>query len=460
MDLSIKTLSGDMKHIPDNIIEAWKKDIQGMFLMKNDPGYDEARRVWNGMIDKHPALIIRAQDVKDMQSVIRFAAEHELLIAIKSGGHSLPGHSTCDDGLMLDLSMLKKITVNAEHKTAEAEPGVLWGEMDRATQEYGLAVTGGQISHTGIAGLTVGAGLGWLMRKHGLTCDNLIEAEVVLADGSIVTASKNQNPDLFWAIRGGGGNFGIISKFTYQLHSLEPILGGILVYPLPAAKAVIQQYREYIKNCPRELSTTGVMLTSPDGHPAFAIGVAHFGPLEAGQKIVEEFKKFGPVVMEQIGPMPYSALQSMMDHVAVPGLRYYMKANFFQELNDELIDIFIDSYQKAPSPGSAILLVHMEGAMQEMDAGSTAFPHRNSNFSYSVFTGWQNPADDQKNIDWCREIFDKTKPLMKGGVYVNEMVDEGEERIKEAYGASYDRLLEIKKKYDPKNLFRLNQNIK
>jgi hypothetical protein len=355
---------------------------------------------------------------------------------------------------------MKKIDVDPAGRTVWTEPGVLWGEFDAATHAHGLAVTGGQISHTGIAGLTLGGGFGWLMRKYALTCDNLIAAEMVTADGRTVHANAGENADLFWGLRGGGGNFGIVTHFTYQLHPVSFVYGGLLAYPLPLGKQVLQSLRTYLPSVPDELTTTSFLLTTPDGHKALGVGLCYCGDPTAGEKWVAPLRQMGPVVMEQIGPIPYPAVQSMVDHVAVPGRRYYLKSNFIDELRDEAIDILIDAYIQVPSPLSAILLVQLGGAVSRADRTATAFYHRDAALSFSAFSTWTDPAQDEINIGWTRRLWENLQPHMPGSVYVNELSDEGDERVRAAYGPAYVRLAALKKQFDPANIFRMNQNIK
>jgi FAD/FMN-containing dehydrogenase len=412
------------------------------------------------MIDKQPALIVRCAQESDVIESVKFARAHNLLVAVRGGGHSLPGHSVCDGGLMIDLSLLKRIQVDPERQTVRAEPGVTWGELDRETQVFGLAVTGGQISHTGIAGLTLGGGIGWLMRKYGLTCDNLLAVDLVTAEGRLLTASVEENADLFWALRGGGGNFGIATSFEYQLHPVGPVLGGLVAYPLPEAKTVLQALRRYSQTAPDELTVTVAFLTTPDGHQAVGIALCYAGDPQTGEKVIEPLRKLGTVVMEQIGPMPYPAVQSMLDHAAVPGRRYYLKSNFLDELSDEAIDVLTDQFTKVPSPLSIVIVVQMGGAVRRIERQATAFYHRDVAYSVSAFSTWIEAQDDDKNITWARQLWEALRPYAPSAVYVNELVDEGEDRIRAAYGPIYDRLVAVKNRYDPTNLFRLNQNIK
>lgn len=437
-----------------------RQRMQGDVLMQGDTGYDAARAIWNGMINRRPAIIARCASPTDVQVAVTHAREHGLLLSVRGGGHSLPGHSVNDGGIMIDLSPMKRITVDPAERTARAQPGVLWGELDAATHAHGLAVPGGQISHTGIAGLTLGGGIGWLMRKYGLTCDNLAAAEVVLADGQVVKVSDTENADLLWGLRGGGGNFGVVTEFNYRLHPVSFVFGGLVAFPLPAGKGVLQALRDYLPTVPDELTTTTFLLTTPDGHKALGVGFCYCGDPDNGEQWLAPIRQMGPVVMEQVGAMPYPALQSMLDQVAEPGRRYYLKSNFVDELHDEAVDVLIDAYMQVPSPLTAVLLVQMGGAVSRADPNSTAFYHRTAALSFSAFACWTDPAEDNTNIAWARQLWNDLRPYMPGSVYVNELEDEGADRVREAYGPAYDRLATLKRRYDPDNLFRLNQNIK
>ncbi|NJN81754.1 MAG: FAD-binding oxidoreductase [Caldilineaceae bacterium] len=440
-------------------LDTLKGHIRGETLLPGDAGYDQVRKIWNGMFDRRPAIIARCESAEDVAASIAFAREHDLLISVRGGGHSFPGHSVNDGGIMIDLAAMKLIDVQPQQRIARAQPGVLWGEFDQTTHEHGLAVTGGQISHTGIAGLTLGGGIGWLMRKHGLTCDNLQAVELVTADGQSMKASAEENPELFWGVRGGGGNFGIVTEFTYRLHPLSMVLGGLIAYPLPEAATVLRTLRSYLSDTPDELTTTTFLLTTPDGHPALGIGLCYAGDPEAGQHHVEDLRKMGTVVMEQIGVMPYPAVQSMLDHVATPGNRYYVKSNFVDEISDEVIDVLIDYYGRVPSPMTAILLVQMGGAVARTDREATAYQYRDANFSFSAISGWVDPDQDDANISWTRQLWEALTPYLPAAVYINELTDEGHERVRAAYGSAYDRLARLKKQVDPANIFRMNQNI-
>lgn len=437
-----------------------KNSLRGQVVSPADNGYDEFRRVWNGMFDRRPRLIARCTGAADVVAAVNYARENELLVAVRGGGHSFPGFSVCDDGLMIDLSPMKGIRVDPRTRTARAEPGVLWSELDRETQSFGLATTGGMISHTGIAGLTLGGGFGWLSRKHGHVIDNLLSADVVTAEGTLVHASAEENPELFWGLRGGGGNFGIVTSFEYRLHPLGMVYGGLVAYPLPEARQVLRGFHEVVQSAPDELSAVGVLLTTPDGHPAVGIAPAYFGDdLARGERLIAPLRKLGTVAMEQLGPMPYTALQSMLNDAATPHRRYYMRSNFMNTVSDDGIDVFVESYKKVPSPLTSVVIVSLGGAVSRVSGDATAYYHRSAPYTMSVIHCWLEAKDDGPNIGWLRELWDNVTPHLAEGVYVNELQDEGADRIRAAYGPAYQRLAALKRRYDPSNVFKLNQNI-
>jgi FAD binding domain/Berberine and berberine like len=378
---------------------------------------------------------------------------------VRSGGHSFPGYSVCDGGVMIDLQPMKSIRVDPQARRVRAEPGVTWAEFDRETQAFGLGVTGGMISHTGIAGLTLGGGFGWLARKHGLVIDNLLSADVVTAEGALVHASATENADLFWGLRGGGGNFGIVTSFEYQVHQLGPVLAGIIAYPLAQGRQVLSGYRHAMANGPDELTVTAVALTTPDGHPAVGIFPCYAGDPAAGARVIEPFRKLGTPVMQQVGPMPYTAVQTMFNDAAVPGRRFYMRSNFVETLNDGFIDACVDEYAKTPSPFNAIIIVAIGAAVKRVPADATAYYYRDMPYTMTLLCGWDDPHQDQANIGWLRGLWDRLSPHLPSGVYVNELHEEGADRVRAAYGPAYQRLAQLKQKYDPQNLFCLNQNI-
>ena len=448
--------------VPETAVKELRNALHGALLEPGDTCYHDARKVWNGMIDRHPGLIARCASADDVIRAVNFGRDHDLLIAVRGGGHNMAGLSVCDNGLMIDLAPMKGITVNPATQRAVAQPGVVWGEFDQATQEHGLAVTGGMITHTGIAGLTLGSGFGWLMRNFALTHDNLLSLDLVTADGASRRVNADEHPDLFWALRGGGGNFGIVTSFEYRLHQLGPVLGGMVLYPLAEASAVIGGWQDIALGSPDELTTGVVLVTTPDGAPVVAVVPCWSGPdLGAGEAVAAPLHRLGTVAADLAGPMPYVAQQSLVDASFEPGWRYYQRAAFFDAVTDDFIAVAADAYSRAPSPLCGILVVGFGGAVGRVAPEAGAFPHRNSPFYTDVIAAWTDPADDDRCIAWLKDTWEAMLPLFPGdaGVDVNH-VDRGEDRLRAAYRANYDRLAAIKRAYDPENLFRLNQNIK
>jgi FAD/FMN-containing dehydrogenase len=439
-------------------IQDFRAGLRGQVILPGDADYDNARKVWNGMIDRRPALIARCDGVADASRAIRFARDQHLLLAVRGGGHNVAGAGTCDGGLVIDLSPMKAVRVDSERRTARVEAGATWKEFDEETQKYGLATTGGLISSTGVAGFTLGGGISWLVRKHGLACDNLISAEVVTADGQLVRASAEENADLYWGLRGGGGNFGVVTAFEFALHPVSTVVGGIVAHPLPRAREVLQFYRHFIATAPDELTTIVIFGTAPEGHQIIGLAACYAGPVEQGEEVMRPLKEFGPPVMDMMSPLPYTALQQANDPTAPAGLQNYWKAAFLQDLSDEAIDAMIEYATNATSPLSMIHLHHLGGAMNRVAADATAFGHRDSGFVVNILGVWPAPGDNEKHIDWARGLFAALQPYAHGA-YINFLGDEGQERVRSAYGPNYEHLVALKNKYDPTNLFRLNQNI-
>jgi FAD/FMN-containing dehydrogenase len=434
----------------------------GELLGPGDAGYDEARRVHNGLIDKRPALIARCRGTADVADAVTFASRHGLDIAVRGGGHNVAGLGTCDGGLMIDLSLMKGIDVDPRARRARAQGGVTWRELNRETQAHGLAVTGGVISTTGIAGLTLGGGLGWLMGKHGLALDNLVAAEVVLASGEIVRAGDKEHPDLFWALRGGGGNFGVVPWLEYRLHPVGEMTSGLVAHPLDRARDVLRFYRDATASLPDDVTLFGGLLHAPDGSGAklAAILAAHFGPLAAGEAALKPIKQFGAPLMDVIGPASYEATNTMLDAGFPRGALNYWKATFLTGLSDAAIDTMIEGFRECPSPMSGLVLEHFHGAVTRVGPTETAFPHRGKAHNLVIAGEWLDPADSARNIAWVRRMFDAMQPHAARAQYVNYLAaDEAGDRAEAAYGPNLPRLRAIKKRYDPDNLFHLNQNI-
>ena len=445
--------------LPSAALANLRNSFSGDIITPGDDRYDGARRVWNAIIDKRPALIARPRNADDVSACVRFAVEQQLPVAVRGGAHSIAGRGTCDDGIVIDFADMKNVVVDRDARTATAQPGARWVEFDRETQAHGLATTGGTVGDTGIAGLTLGGGFGWLEGKLGMTVDNLLGADVVLATGEFVTASADENPDLFWALRGGGGNFGIVTSFTYRLHEIGPtIIGGLAIHPFADAKRVLTFYDAFMKDAPDELVAAAVLMTAPDGNRACGIAVAWPGDLAEGERIVAPIKSFGSPVLDVIGPMPYLAQQAMLDQAMPPNLLNYWKAEFLNDLQADVIDIATDAFTRVRSPLSSMLFFPIRGAASRVSPDATAFPHR-SGYHMGIYSLWNDPAENEPNIQWVRETWDRVKPHAAGGVYVNELGEDDTDRVSVAYGANYDRLARIKARYDPNNVFCLNANI-
>ena len=433
----------------------------GVLLRPDQSGYDEVRRVHNGMIGRRPALIAGCLGNADIVDAVNFARTHGLELAVRGGGHNVAGRAVCDDGLMLDMSLMKGIHVDPVRRTARAQGGVTWREFNRETQAHGLATTGGVISTTGIAGLTLGGGLGWLMAKHGLAMDNLVSAEVVTASGDILRASKEENADLFWGLQGGGGNFGAVSWLEYRLHPVGTVTSGLIAHPFDRARDVLKFFREITSGLPDDLTIFGGLLHAPDGAQIAVMIVCHCGPLAEAETALEPIKKFGSPILDSVGPTSYEETNRMLDAGFPRGALNYWKSNFIAELNDQAIDTLISQFAACPSPMSGLLLEHIHGAATRVGVSETAFPHRREGYNFLVVSEWLDPADNARNIAWARESYDLMLPYFSRGRYVNYLgEDEGEDAVAAAYGPNYQRLRTLKAKYDPTNLFHLNQNIR
>ena len=442
-------------------VQSFLANVRGRALRPGEERFDAARKVWNGMIDRRPALIVQCAGAADVINAVTFAREHNLPLAVRGGGHSAAGNGVCDGGLVIDLSPMKGIRVDAAHRTARAEPGLTWAEFDRETQAFGLATTGGVVSTTGIAGLTLGGGIGWLMRTHGLTCDNLLSVDLVTADGRLRTASAEEHADLFWAVRGGGGNFGVATSFEYQLHPVGPtILGGLLIWPRPLARDVLRLYRDFTQTAPESAGAYAALGTSPDGVPIVVVVPFYHGPIAEGEKLLQPLRTFGPPVADLVQPMPYTAFQQILDPLNPPGNRVYWKSAMLQPLHDDAIETILEHAEGSPSPLSAAIIEFYGGAANRVGVQDTAYPHRDATYALNAVAAWTDSAQDEPNIRWSRRLWEAMRPFSPGSVYVNFLgLDEGEDRVKAAYGPNYDRLAEIKTRYDPSNLFRFNQNI-
>ncbi len=437
-----------------------QRRLRGELLRPGHPGFDAARAIFNAMIDKHPALIVRCKEVSDVQVALEFARGHNLLVAVRGGGHNVAGKALCDDGLVIDLSPMKGAHVDPAARTVLAEAGLTWGELDRETQAHGIATTGGFVSTTGIAGLTLGGGMGWLMRKHGLACDNLRSVQIVTADGQLRSAGETEDPDLFWGVRGGGGNFGIVTSFEYRLHPVGRMLAGVVFHPLEQAAGALRFYRDFMAAAPDEVMAYAVFLTSPEGARMFAIPVCYAGPLEKAEEALRPLRSFGPPAADQVGSMGYVEIQSMFDPAFPPGRLNYWKSNFLRELDDQAIDTIIRYFAAVPSPHSAVAIEPLGGAMSRVPVGQTAFPHRKAGYSLVIVSMWTDPAASAANVRWTRELWSAVQPFASEAVYVNYLDTDDADRVQNAYEPeTYRRLRLLKRQYDPENVFRGNQNI-
>jgi FAD/FMN-containing dehydrogenase len=445
--------------LDDTTIGAFKGSLRGELLQPGDAAYEGARKVWNGMVDRHPALIVRCAGVADVIEAVRFGRAHNLLVAVRGGGHNVAGNAVCDGGMVIDLSPMKGIRVDPQRRVVRAQGGVTWGELDRETQAFGLATTGGEVSSTGIAGLTLGGGLGWLMGKYGLSCDNLLSADVVTADGRFLMACSGENDDLFWGVRGGGGNFGIVTSFEYQLHPVRTVLGGMILYPSTMAKEVLRRWRDCTTTAPDELTLMGALLTAPDGIPMVGAAVCYCGPPTEGERLLQPLRSLGAPVVDLIRPMPYTELQTMLDATVPSGRQNYWKASFVDALTDEAIDVLVAQTAAMPSPYSSVLIEHLHGAVCRVDPDATAFGTRQEQYSVGIFAVWLDPAESAPHVGWARQVAAALARFDTGRVYVNYLGEEGEPRVRAAYRTNYERLVTLKNKYDPTNFFRVNQNI-
>lgn len=462
-DVRIATTHGVGKVLESSAVQAFGDELRGPLITPDHSNYDDTRKVWNGMIDRRPALIARCGGVADVIASVRFARDHQLLFSVRGGGHNTPGIAVCEGGLMVDLAGLRSVRVDPARRTARAEGGTTWSEFDRETQAFGLATTGGAISHTGIGGLTLGGGLGWLAGKHGLACDNLLSVDLVTAEGTMVTASAGENPELFWGLRGGGGNFGVATSLEYRLYPVGPLLAGPIMYPFAQAQQALQLYRDFATSIPDEVNTIAALMTSPEGDPLAAVVLSYNGSIDAGEKVFQPLRGFGAPVADLVAPMPYRRLQTLFDEAFARGRRYYFKSNFTRAISDDAIATLVEQFATAPSKMSMVYFQQLGNAANRIGASDTAFSHRDALCEWGCDAVWLDPSEDAANIAWARQVAEAMRPFTSGSDYVNHIgleTEEGADRIKAAFGANYDRLVGLKNRYDPTNLFRHNQNIK
>jgi FAD/FMN-containing dehydrogenase len=450
-------------------LEQLAGSVKGEVIAPGSDSYDEARTVFNAMVDRHPAAIVRCRDPHDVIAVVELARVRAAEVSIRAGGHGVTGSQITDGGIVIDLTEMKRIHIDTEARVARAQAGVTWGELDAATQEHGLAVTGGRVPSTGIAGLTLGAGSGWIERKLGYTCDNLLEADVVTADGRFLRCNREENADLFWALKGGGGNFGVVTQFTYRLHPVGPMIyGGMLVFPPFAAREIARAYRDFMESAPDEVGGALAFLTAPPapfvpeearGKPAVGIIATYAGDPEEGERVLKPLKDLGPAV-DMVGPIPYIGAQQLLEPGNPPGHRHYWKADLMDELSDGAIDLICDAGMKLVSPLTVALFQPLGGAVARVPQGATALGRRDAGWAYHILSQWTEEADDERNVEWTRELATSLEPHSSGGVYITFTSDSGEDRVQDVYRTHYDRLVAIKDRYDPGNMFHLGQNIR
>jgi FAD/FMN-containing dehydrogenase len=470
-DLRVMTTTGEETILKEATVQQFQTSLRGALLRPGDDGYDPARKVFNAMIDKRPALIACCTGVADVITAVRFARAHQVLVAVRGGGHHAAGHSVCEGGLVIDLSPMKGVRVDPIRQTVHAQGGVTWGEFDRETAAFGLATTGGMISTTGIAGLTLGGGIGWLCRKYGLSCDNLLSADVVTAEGTFLTANAREHADLFRGLRGGGGNFGLITAFEYRLHPVAQVLGGFLVYPLAQAKCLLTFLREYLPTVPESLTVLIVFMTAradpmlpPAVHHTVVVApaVCFTGPLSEEERVLRPLRTFGPPAMDVIGPMPYTALQTLFDALEPPGFHRYWKSAYVPELSAGVLDAMIEGAATMTSPLSHLHVMQLGGAISRVGEEDTAFSHRETPYECYIVDNWTNPEEADRHLAWARDTWSALQAFSSGAGYLNRSSDEEEQTwLRMAYGArKYERLVALKHTYDPTNVFRLNHNIK
>jgi FAD/FMN-containing dehydrogenase len=441
-------------------LEPFLASFRGTAIRAGDAQYDTARRIWNASIDKYPGLIARCSGLADVIAAVRFARAHNLLVAIRGGGHNVGGRALCDGGMVIDLSAMKGIHVDPEARRVRAQGGVLLGELDRETHVYGMTVPVGVVSRTGIAGLTLGGGVGWLARSYGLACDNVISFELVTADGEVRKASADENPDLFWALRGGGGNFGVVTSFEYRLYPVSTVLGGLVIHPRDRAPEFLRFYRSFSQAAPDQLAAYAALLHTPDGHPVVAVAACFNGDLGEGERVLAPLRSFGTPIADLIQPMPMPVMQTLFDAAVPDGNQNYWKSAFLRELTDEAIATIIEYANKATSPMTAILIEQYGGAAGRVPVNATAFAQRHAQYDLGILTQWSDAADSARHIAWTRGFADAMGRFASGDYLLNFLGDESEDVIRSAFGVNHARLVEVKAKYDPENFFRVNQNIR
>ena len=469
-DLTVRTLDASTKSIPQDTVAALRGRLRGTVALPGEDGYDAARIIWNAMVDRRPGLVVRCLGAADVINAVKLARDEKLLVAVRSGGHNIAGNAVCDGGLLIDLSLMKSVRIDPASRTARVEPGATLADFDKEAQAFGLATPLGINSTTGVAGLTLGGGFGWTTRKFGLTVDSLISADVVTADAKVVRASEKENEDLFWALRGGGGNFGVVTSFEFKLHPLGPeVLSGLIVHPLENAGELLSEFRRIAREAPEELTIWVVMRKAPPlpflptewhGKEVLIFAACYSGDMKEGEKAVKALRALGRPVVDVISPHPFTGWQAAFDPLLAPGARNYWKSHDFTDLSDGAIKAILDAVRTLPSPECEVFIAHVGGAMARVAANATAWPNRDAHFIMNAHTRWRDKAQDSACVAWARQLFEATAPFAAGSVYVNFMPGDENDRVEKAYGANYRRLAEIKHRYDPDNLFRMNQNIR
>ena len=467
--IRLASLQGGATVLGSETLDALRRTLHGTLCLPEDAGYDEARTIWNAMIDRHPGAVVRCKGVADIMRAVTFARDNRILLALRGGGHNIAGNAVCDGGLLIDLSPMRGVRIDPISGTARVEPGATLGDFDKEAQAFGLATPLGINSTTGVAGLTLGGGFGWLSRKFGLTVDNLVSADVVTAEGRLIQASATENADLFWGLRGGGGNFGAVSSFEYRLHPVGPmVLSGLIVHPFARARELLAGYRKVAAEASEELTQWVVLRKAPPlpflpaevhGKEIVVFAVCYVGDERDGNRALAPLRSLGTPIADVVGMQPFTAWQGAFDPLLTPGAYNYWKSHNFVELHDGLLDVLVSLAAQLPTDECEIFIGQLGGAINRVPSDATAYPHRNANFAMNVHTRWRQPSDQRRSIDWARKLFGDAAPYATGGVYVNFMPEDEIDRVASAYGANYARLAALKAKYDPDNLFRLNQNV-
>ena len=469
-DLNLRTLDGSTKNISPDTVTALRSGLRGTVAFPGEDGYDTARPIWNAMIDRRPGLVVRCLGASDVINAVKLARDEKLLVAVRSGGHNIAGNAVCDGGLLIDLSLMKSVHVDPASATARVQPGATLADFDKEAQAFGRATPLGINSTTGVAGLTLGGGFGWTTRKFGLTVDNLISADVVTADAKLIRASSKEHDDLFWALRGGGGNFGVVTSFEFKLHQLGPeVLSGLVVHPFEKAGELLPAFRRIANEASDELTIWVVMRKAPPlpflptewhGKEVLIFAACYSGDIKEGERAVKPLRALGKPIADVISPHPFTGWEAAFDPLLTPGARNYWKSHDFTDLSDPAIKAILEAVRSLPSPECEVFIAHVGGAMARVPANATAWPNRNAHFIMNAHTRWREQAQDKACIAWARQLFDATAPYASGSVYINFMPDDENDRVEKAYGPNYRRLAEIKHRYDPNNLFRVNQNIR